>query len=185
MGSPQSRIYAPQQEESRTPLNAYLLDFFTHGAVQPLEEANGIGRSDVWFVLNDFSLVLATIVSSLSNYLGLGKSGENEDMLDVMGSGDAAENDKDEEEAAASVTVNAPVAAPQTHAPLLKKGKKNVADDWESDEDKAVERENSGGAIGGGTPQNDDEEYDKLMNVYRAFAKLKKEFDLKFREIWA
>jgi hypothetical protein len=34
-------------EESRTPLNAYLLDFYTHGSVEPLEKANGITKSDV------------------------------------------------------------------------------------------------------------------------------------------
>src|SRR6266487_1189690 len=36
-------------DESRTLLNAYLLDFFMHGSVQPLGSANGIRRSDVWF----------------------------------------------------------------------------------------------------------------------------------------
>jgi len=34
-------------EETRSPLNAYLLDFFKHGAVKPLEDANGIRKSDV------------------------------------------------------------------------------------------------------------------------------------------
>jgi hypothetical protein len=34
-------------DETRTPLNAYLLDFFMHGAVEPLELANGIRKSDV------------------------------------------------------------------------------------------------------------------------------------------
>ena len=34
-------------DETRTPLNAYVLDFYTHGAVQPLEKANGIRKSDV------------------------------------------------------------------------------------------------------------------------------------------
>jgi ATP-dependent RNA helicase DDX60 len=34
-------------DETRTPLNAYLLDFFMHGSVDPLEKANGIRKSDV------------------------------------------------------------------------------------------------------------------------------------------
>lgn len=34
-------------KENKTPLNAYLLDFYMHGAVQPLEKANGIRKSDV------------------------------------------------------------------------------------------------------------------------------------------
>lgn len=34
-------------DETRTPLNAYLLDFYMHGAIEPLERANGIRKSDV------------------------------------------------------------------------------------------------------------------------------------------
>lgn len=34
-------------EETKTPLNAYLLDFYKHGAVEPLDLANGIRKSDV------------------------------------------------------------------------------------------------------------------------------------------
>jgi hypothetical protein len=34
-------------DETRTPLNAYLLDFYMHGSVDPLEKANGIRKSDV------------------------------------------------------------------------------------------------------------------------------------------
>ena len=33
--------------ESKKPLNAYLLDFFMHGSIKPLEDANGIRKSDV------------------------------------------------------------------------------------------------------------------------------------------
>jgi ATP-dependent RNA helicase DDX60 len=36
-------------DETRTPLNAYLLDFFMHGSIDPLEKANGIRKSDVSF----------------------------------------------------------------------------------------------------------------------------------------
>jgi hypothetical protein len=36
-------------DETRTPLNAYLLDFYMHGALEPLELANGIRKSDVRF----------------------------------------------------------------------------------------------------------------------------------------
>ena len=34
-------------EETKAPLNAYLYDFYMHGAVAPLEVANGIRKSDV------------------------------------------------------------------------------------------------------------------------------------------
>lgn len=34
-------------DETRSPLNAYLLDFYMHGSIVPLEDANGIRKSDV------------------------------------------------------------------------------------------------------------------------------------------
>lgn len=39
-------------QESDTPLNAYLYDFYKHGDVKALEQANKIRASDVWFRLN-------------------------------------------------------------------------------------------------------------------------------------
>jgi hypothetical protein len=102
-------------DESRTPLNAYLLDFFTHGSIQPLEVANGIRRSDVWFDLNDFSLVLATIVASLAGYLGLSKGEVDEEILETMGTGDLAENDDDEEMAETS-TITTSASTHSTHS---------------------------------------------------------------------
>ena len=54
-------------EELATPLNAYLYDFYQHGQVKALELANRIRLGDVWFVLKDFSLILATLVASLEN----------------------------------------------------------------------------------------------------------------------
>lgn len=34
-------------DETKSPLNAYLLDFYMHGSIDPLEKANGIRKSDV------------------------------------------------------------------------------------------------------------------------------------------
>lgn len=144
--------------------------------------------SQVWFVLNDFSLVLATISTSLALYLGLGVDGDGE-MLDVMGSGDLAENDGDEAMAADSIPD--PIATVSTGGgnkpavQFVKKGKK-VVDDWDAGEDAmdAEEKYLESEAVDG-VGATDDEEYEKLMNVYKAFRNLKAEFDKKFREIWA
>jgi hypothetical protein len=191
-------------DETRTPLNAYLLDFYMHGSIDPLEKANGIRKSDVssfiplhekpvltqtpqvWFVLNDFSMVLATIATSLALYLGLGSDADPE-MLDVMGSGDAAENEADEETAAAAIadipTTKSTTTTTQYTPP---KRSKKVVDDWDAGEDAIVAEENFlRSEEMKGTGATDDEEYDKLMNVYKAFRKLKTEFDEKFRAIWA
>ena len=46
-------------------LDAYLLDFFKHGQVDPLIEGNGIRRGDVWYVLDEFDRVLGAIDESL------------------------------------------------------------------------------------------------------------------------
>ena len=176
-------------DESRTLLNAYLLDFFMHGSIQPLEVANGIRRSDVWFALNDFSLVLATIVTSLAGYLGLGTGNVNEEILEVMGSGDAAENDGDEELAAETATSNPTSSVlPDPSIPpssMQRNKKKKVADDWDADEDEMVAKEKMAEETKTIKVVSDDEEYEAMMNVYRAFLKLKVEFDTKFRAIWA
>lgn len=136
-------------------------------------------------MLNDFSMVLATIATSLALYLGL-DSDTDPEMLDIMGSGDAAENDADEE-VAAKTTEPEPTsrtAAPAATAPVRKS--KKVAEDWGASEDAMVAEEDYLKSEGlNGTGATDDEEYDKLMNVYKAFRKLKTEFDEKFIAIGA
>jgi hypothetical protein len=131
-------------------------------------------------------MVLATIATSLALYLGLGSDADPE-MLDVMGSGDAAENEADEETAAAAIadipTTKSTTTTTQYTPP---KRSKKVVDDWDAGEDAIVAEENFlRSEEMKGTGATDDEEYDKLMNVYKAFRKLKTEFDEKFRAIWA
>lgn len=46
-------------------LNAYLLDFYTHGQKASLIRANGIRENDVWHLLEDFSLALASVKAAL------------------------------------------------------------------------------------------------------------------------
>ncbi|KAF9461731.1 hypothetical protein BDZ94DRAFT_800063 [Collybia nuda] len=50
-------------------LNAYLLDFYTHGQVSTLAIANGIRRGDVWYLLDDFTMTLMTVKASLEQLL--------------------------------------------------------------------------------------------------------------------
>ncbi|KAJ5340845.1 hypothetical protein N7541_009969 [Penicillium brevicompactum] len=82
---------AISSEESPAPLNAYLYDFFKHGNVSQLETANRIRRGDIWFLLNDFSLVLSTINTSLDAFLAPGGN-ISADMTEVVGGGDAHES---------------------------------------------------------------------------------------------
>lgn len=51
------------------PLNAYLLDFWTHGQPAALVTANGIRRGELWYLLEDFSLTLKTVRSTVEHLL--------------------------------------------------------------------------------------------------------------------
>ncbi|KAJ7157241.1 hypothetical protein C8R46DRAFT_1004148 [Mycena filopes] len=73
-------------------LNAYLLDFFIHGQVSTLANANGIRRGDVWYLLQDFSLTLSTIVNSLKQLFKLVPEG-----AEVEEGHDPAEIEHDED----------------------------------------------------------------------------------------
>jgi hypothetical protein len=130
-------------------------------------------------------MVLATVATSLALYLGLGNESDPE-MLDVMGTGDAAENEEDEKDAAAIIPeIPAAVKATTSQQPVARKSKR-VVDDWDAGEDALVAEEHAlKSAVLNGISATDDEEYDKLMNVYKAFRKLKTEFDAKFKAIWA
>ncbi|KAF8812130.1 P-loop containing nucleoside triphosphate hydrolase protein [Phlegmacium glaucopus] len=50
-------------------LNAYLLDFYLHGQVSTLVDANAIRRGDIWYLLQDFSLTLLTVKAALQKLL--------------------------------------------------------------------------------------------------------------------
>ncbi|KAJ9629556.1 hypothetical protein H2203_001930 [Taxawa tesnikishii (nom. ined.)] len=183
-------------DELDSPLNAYLLDFFKHGDINTLERANRIRKGDVWFLLNDFTLILATIITSLMNFMKL-KPSNDLDMLDVMGNLDSLEEAEDDKVAASETEATAqPVVADpvkQPERPVINKKKGKNMDSWEDAEDDEEARlairskraaraeaddladaawEGQGGEKG-------------LLNVLKAFQKLHKEFNEKFRAMWA
>jgi hypothetical protein len=198
--------YVPASpEENPDPLNAYLFDFFKHGDVSQLESANRIRRGDVWFLLNDFSLILATITTSLDVFLDpSGKA--TGDILDVVGGGDAHENlvenqkadDKIEAESRGnnkSELYQATSAAPPRGASLRTA---KPADSWEDEMDEEdsddVEDEKSGHRqrpqSKGTNPKPQKEEpvdnsQRSMTLVSQAFKELQKEFDGKFKAMWA
>ncbi|MCJ1436082.1 hypothetical protein MMC27_005460 [Xylographa pallens] len=171
---------------SDTPLNAYLYDFFMHGAIQPLEIANGIRKGDVWFLLNDFSLVLATITTSLENFLNVAPMDDG-DMMNVMGLGDALEEEEDGAEDS-EAPLNRSLAATATTLPhVTRKKREKVLDSWDAFEDKEeVDSvadtlfEGDDASSSGGTATDEG-----LANVLLAFRMLKVEFDTKFKAMWA
>ena len=188
-------------EDTDQPLNAWLLDFFKHGDIHTLERANRIRRSDVWFMLNDFSLVMATLIASLMGFMKL-KEGTDMDMLDVQGSFDAHEEQEDDSAVASEDTsdngapsiADSAISVPERPKHVSKK-KAAHADSWEdvaNEEEDSVLRTEArkteeaeeadlveSGAWSG-------EEGGKgLKNVLKAFTLLHAEFNVKFRAMWA
>ncbi|EME44870.1 hypothetical protein DOTSEDRAFT_70804 [Dothistroma septosporum NZE10] len=191
-------------EEMEVPLNAYLLDFFKHGDVMTIERANGVRRADIWFLLNDFSLVLATIITSLMNFMKLTEGEGDMDMLDVMGRLDAHEEEEDDKVAAVEgeSVASGPSAADsgivmpdrtKVEATTTKKKAKN-ADSWEdlAEEedamaDAATRKQLSAEAEAAAAELNawDGEGGQGLKDVLKAFQKLHAEFNMKFKAMWA
>ncbi|CAL1698804.1 unnamed protein product [Somion occarium] len=82
-------------------LNAYLLDFYIHGQTQPLVVANGIRRGDLWYLLQDFTLALKAVRSSLEELLlgvSKGNAEGDEDLEGSVTAVDPAERDDDSDD---------------------------------------------------------------------------------------
>ena len=188
---------------SEAPLNAYLYDFFMHGAIEPLEIANKIRRGDIWYLLNDFSLVLATLTTSLESFLNISSTDE-EGMLDVMGQGDVMEEEKDEvvELDKGTTRSSTPVASQATLSQQRPRQTTAVPDAWDvSDSDdertqtagRASEVDSTDATLWDGSDDESDDESiisgntsdEGLISVLRAFQMLKAEFDGKFKAMWA
>jgi hypothetical protein len=189
-------------EELATPLNAYLYDFYQHGQVKALELANRIRRGDVWFVLKDFSLVLATLVASLEN---LFKAGHNLDLdlstvgavsdeieleMDVLE--EKLESSSDKAMTNSSMTSSGATKASSTASKPEKKQKAKkakVVDSWEDDGDESSidsKEEDTGSEAPQANRENtNDESERKLKRVLIMFKKLQVEFDTKFRKMFA
>lgn len=182
------------------PLNAYLYDFFKHGNVQQLEVANGIRRGDMWFLLNDFSMVLATLITSLENFLNPNELADT-DMLDIAGGGDVNElgqeekfletEDKEGPNAQSLVNRQQPAAQAAPVQKTTRARQDKVADSWEEAMDDAEEADFAEESKPDPEEQraqemeSDDQARKSLILVHRAFQQLKSEFDVKFQAMWA
>lgn len=79
-------------------LNAYLVDFYTHGQVDSLAAANGIRRGDLWYLLQDFALTLTTIKTALEQlFKASGGVSSEADLEDEnLDAADPAEMDRED-----------------------------------------------------------------------------------------
>ncbi|KAJ5927797.1 hypothetical protein N7466_006753 [Penicillium verhagenii] len=195
--------YVPGPSKTH-PLNAYLYDFFRHGNVHELEKGNGVRRSDVWFELNDFSMILATLTTSLNNILN--PSGADMDMLNVAGGGDIHEvqtedniaEDEGQSAQKEAAKRHAERLHPKPAAPLasVKKSRASSADTFDNWEDEMDDHEEKAAvqaekqAAAKNKPKavhkaglKDDKK--SLLLVLHAFNCLRTEFDTKFKKMWA
>ena len=180
------------------PLNAYLYDFWKHQDLRALAQDNGIRTSDVWFALNDFSLVLATIVTSLTSLVKGPIS--DLDFLDLQGGGDVGEIEldaasDDEEGLSEPPSQTKKVLEVRPPRKEKKKKKKIVEESWEDEADEQEEKEEedkkASAVEDSGTDQKDDDALPTqnnegdLKRVLLTFQLLKADFDEKFHKMWA
>lgn len=185
-------------QDLSSPLNAYLLDFFKHGDIVTLERANKIRKSEVWFLLNDFSLVLATIITSLMNFMKL-KPANDLDMLEVMGNLEAVEEAEDDTVAAseADSKVDSVITDPtmQPEKPVMSKTKAKKLDSWEdaADAEETFDKKSAAKKAAADAEESKygDAAWDGpggekgMVKVLKAFQKLQVEFNVKFKAMWA
>lgn len=203
---------APDETDG-VPWNAYLYDFFKHGDLVALKRDNGIKEGDVWFLLKDFSLILATIVTSLNNFLsGVDADEADAAMTNVQDAGDIiAENagidlGEDAMEHDKSSANRVPPNASDIGSSNKKKGhRKPVVESWDDElsDDGGDEQDNLDdscphhGKQESKSPSSDDTsdtglpswahetQGESLAKVYMAFRLLQSEFDTKFKKIGA
>ncbi|KAF8155693.1 hypothetical protein B0H34DRAFT_506081 [Crassisporium funariophilum] len=94
-------------------LNAHILDFYVHGQVSTLANANGIRRGDVWYLLQDFNITLLTVKAALQQLMlkaskdALAEKNSKESDLDDyqnhdLAEGESFEHNSEEEDDASS-----------------------------------------------------------------------------------
>ncbi|KAI0204716.1 hypothetical protein F4808DRAFT_474095 [Astrocystis sublimbata] len=170
-----------------TPFNSYIFDFLKDGDYAALTRDNKIKPGDVWFLLRDFSLVLATIVTSLANFMRAESNGDD----DLAGLEDPEEM-RDTE--AVSQAVRTTIRDAKLDVPRPKTAKKKIVDSWEDEEDDDDGSNTEEGAVDGladkpptKMPEPSVWEGDErgLADVLDAFTLLKQDFDDKFHKVWA
>ncbi|KAI1117584.1 hypothetical protein F5Y14DRAFT_354734 [Nemania sp. NC0429] len=172
-----------------TPLNSFIYDFFKHGDYVAMSRDNKIKQGDVWFLLRDFSLVLATIIASLTNFIQADGNSDDGDMLDID---DVAETPDENIAVQAEKIVHDNTKHVTAARP--KPTKKKVAESWDDSDDDSDDTSDEDNTTTAQTrettpPDADSPTWEKdgkgLVDVLKAFTLLKEEFDEKFHKAWA
>ncbi|KAI0432295.1 hypothetical protein F5Y09DRAFT_353772 [Xylaria sp. FL1042] len=171
-----------------TPFNSYIYDFLKHGDYVALTRDNKIRQGDVWFLLKDFSLVLATIVASLANFIRADENTDDSDMIDLEVSDELSDQNTVSHVMETSKDVKHDIAH-------RKPTKKKVIESWEDDtdddddyqsvDDNTVHKEADKPTTSTNGPPVWEGDGRGLVDVLEAFTLLKQDFDDKFHKAWA
>ncbi|KAI0490371.1 hypothetical protein F4859DRAFT_520193 [Xylaria cf. heliscus] len=170
-----------------TPFNSYIYDFLKHGDYIALTRDNKIKEGDVWFLLKDFSLTLATIVASLTNFIRGETSIDDADMIDLENEDEMSDEKRVGETIQTSKDTKHSTAQP-------KPTKKKVVESWEDWDDEEDDHTSGDIAVSeqvheSSTPVIDSPAWEGdgrgLVDVVEAFTLLKQDFDEKFHKGWA
>ena len=168
-------------------LNAYAYDFYVAGenkippaqAISFLVDFNGIPKARSWFVLADFSTVLASIEESLSTLLGI----TDDEGFDIMAGADSEQSAFDEDEADSAI-VGAVPTNPNQVQPTMGTQKAKVEADWmnldQSDSDDDDNDSGYGSNVSAGTYV-----YRDTKRVFRAFQLVRARFNFAFKQTWS
>ncbi|KAH8085472.1 P-loop containing nucleoside triphosphate hydrolase protein [Cristinia sonorae] len=168
----------PPSSESASPLNAYLLDYFIHGQKQALTTVNGIRGGDLWYLLQDFTLTLKAVRSTLEKLL----------------LGDAAREDEDEEDTDPAEMVGDVATEGEVSGRAVgstgKKGAGNGRTEEVTvtpvvDRPKAISRKPQPGTGGPQIPPRPPGVSDANWRVFLVVHTVTEEFEAKFRTMWA
>ena len=149
-------------------LNAYILDFYTHGQVQPLSDANAIRRGDVWFVLQDFALTLMTVRGVLEQLIV-----RKREPTDVREGSDAGENEGEGGE------------SEDLDSGFIDTGDPTEKDDGGEDADQDGGRKLAVQAGSGATRAKPVWVSERDWRVLEVIREATEEFDEKFKAMWA
>ncbi|PVG01333.1 P-loop containing nucleoside triphosphate hydrolase protein, partial [Serendipita vermifera] len=167
---PSFDILDPEDDTAGRYINAYLLDFFTHGQVVPLVDANAIPRGQTWYLLLEFSNALDAIVTGIRELITKDTRRADDDLASVAGESvamavqdDWAADVEDKDDSGVGKQINLPIEKER------------------SDEAEALAA-NTGSEIELVKP---DHVSKRDWRVFEVFFQVQQDFNDKFRAMWA
>jgi hypothetical protein len=169
---PSLDLLDPTEDSAGRYINAYLLDFFTHGQVVPLIEANAIPRGQTWYLLMEFSNALDAIVTGIRELITKDNRRADDDLASVAGESVAAVTVQDDWAAEVIEDKEDSGVGKQMHIPIEKE---------RSDEAEALAANTSGDV----ELVKPDHVSKRDWRVFEVFFQVQQDFNDKFKAMWA